>query len=128
MVAPTTVVAGFLSYRLRFAGDHRFVDVARPALDRAVDGDLLAGADAAGDRRQSSRSTDTLRSPPSSEINVGGLGGESEQGLDRLAGPAAGLGFQKLPHQDERGDDRGSFEIQVHLAVVAEGSGKHGGK
>ena len=117
------VITGLFGDRDWLAGDHGFIDVATAFRDGAVYGDFFAGADSEEVAFLELLDGDFFFLAVGEA--VGGFCGESEQGLDCLAGAAAGAGFQQLSEENEHGDDGGGFEVEADLAIHAEGCGEN---
>ena len=116
MVAPVTVSPAFLDHRHGFAGDHGFVHGAAAVDDLAIHRNGLAGAN-----------QHHVTDPDDGGRNLffailryqsGLVGLQVQQFFERLAGLAAGAGFQVLA-QTDKGDQHGRG-LEEDLAVWAE--------
>ena len=95
----------------RFAGEHRGVDGGGALLDDSVGGDLLPGAydEPVADRELVHR--DAHLCPVAEDGDV--LGAHVEQRPQRRTGLSLGAGLEVAAGDDEGGDGRGDFEVDV---------------
>ncbi len=109
--AANHLAAGRFSDGDRFAGDHRFIDIAVAIDHFAVHGDTLARPhldDVAGDNV---RNVHLLN--PSVAAHACRFGLQADQAFDGFGRPSLGAGLQEAAEQNERDDDCRSFEVDV---------------
>ena len=108
----------FLAFALvdrhAFAREHGFIDARLAAQNIAINGDLLAGLDQehVADLYVVDRRFVLLFVPN----EMGGLGAEVDEFLDRLARLAAASRLEVAPKKNKRGDHCAGFEVEVRLA------------
>src|SRR5439155_16810278 len=105
-------------YRHRFAGDHRFVDVAFPIDDQAVDWHLLAWSDAEHVALLNFIHCDFLLLAIAN--SMGSLRRKAQQSLDRLPGATPRFRLDQLSEQDQSRNHRRCFKIKIDLSVALE--------
>ena len=105
----------------RLTRHHGFINGGAALADHAIDGDLLAGADAQNVTCRDVGEIDILLAAVGADAACG-LGCKAEQGLDGARGLVAGPQFQHLAQQHQHGDNGGGFEIDRDRTIMlAEG-------
>ena len=116
-------VAGLLGDRNRLAGEHGFVDRARPLDDAAVDGNALPRAHAHPVPRLQALDRNVLVGTVCVH-EPRRLRRQAEERPDRAARAIPRNELQDLPDEDERRDDGGGLEVHV----VNRGMGRRDGR